>query len=173
MGIGIGMGVGCGALLNLSHELVARRCRVEFLLVTATESPFGLLDARRVGSATHVIRTGSSTDQQQLLGQLQERIDECAPGVVYSAGTPDDVALVAQAVGETDVPHQCALDFRTGCATGFCSGCALPVRGNDGVTRMVRMCVDGAVFNADLVRWPDLYSRPDEHTDFIGQELSS
>jgi dihydroorotate dehydrogenase electron transfer subunit len=31
--------------------------------------------------------------------------------------------------------------------------CVLPVRGNDGLTRMVRSCVEGPVFRGDRVRW--------------------
>jgi len=29
----------------------------------------------------------------------------------------------------------------------------MPVRGNDGATRMVRSCVEGPVFRGDTVRW--------------------
>jgi len=29
----------------------------------------------------------------------------------------------------------------------------MPVQGNDGVTRMVRSCVEGPVFRGDRVRW--------------------
>jgi dihydroorotate dehydrogenase electron transfer subunit len=46
------------------------------------------------------------------------------------------------------------------CGTGLCAGCVLPVVGNDGVTRMVRACVDGPVFRGDLVRWDDVGTIP-------------
>jgi dihydroorotate dehydrogenase electron transfer subunit len=36
----------------------------------------------------------------------------------------------------------------------------LPVIGDDGVTRMVRSCVDGPVFRGDLVRWDDVGTIP-------------
>jgi hypothetical protein len=38
--------------------------------------------------------------------------------------------------------------------------CVLPVVGEDGVTRMVRSCVDGPVFRGDLVRWDDVGTIP-------------
>jgi dihydroorotate dehydrogenase electron transfer subunit len=39
-------------------------------------------------------------------------------------------------------------------------GCVLPAVGNDGITRMVRACVDGPVFRGDLVRWDDVGTIP-------------
>jgi hypothetical protein len=39
-------------------------------------------------------------------------------------------------------------------------GCVLPVTGTDGITRIVRSCVDGPVFRADLVRWDDMGTIP-------------
>jgi dihydroorotate dehydrogenase electron transfer subunit len=39
-------------------------------------------------------------------------------------------------------------------------GCVLPAVGNDGVTRMVRACVEGPVFRGDLVRWDDVGTIP-------------
>jgi dihydroorotate dehydrogenase electron transfer subunit len=46
------------------------------------------------------------------------------------------------------------------CGTGVCMGCVLPVTGTDGITRIVRSCVDGPVFRADLVRWDDMGTIP-------------
>jgi dihydroorotate dehydrogenase electron transfer subunit len=38
--------------------------------------------------------------------------------------------------------------------------CVLPVVGDDGVTRMLRSCVDGPVFRGDRVRWADVGTVP-------------
>ena len=37
---------------------------------------------------------------------------------------------------------------------------SVPVTGTDGITRIVRSCVDGPVFRADLVRWDDVGTIP-------------
>ena len=39
------------------------------------------------------------------------------------------------------------------CGIGVCMTCVMPVTGNDGVTRMVRSCLEGPVFRGDRVRW--------------------
>jgi dihydroorotate dehydrogenase electron transfer subunit len=46
------------------------------------------------------------------------------------------------------------------CGTGLCMGCVLPAVGKDGITRMVRACVDGPVFRGDQVRWDDVGTIP-------------
>jgi dihydroorotate dehydrogenase electron transfer subunit len=46
------------------------------------------------------------------------------------------------------------------CGTGLCMGCVLPAIGTDGITRMVRACVEGPVFRGDLVRWDDVGTIP-------------
>ena len=46
------------------------------------------------------------------------------------------------------------------CGIGVCMTCVLPVVGDDGVTRMVRSCVEGPVFLGDRVRWDDVGTVP-------------
>ena len=41
---------------------------------------------------------------------------------------------------------QCAVEESMACGIGVCMTCVLPVVGDDGVTRMVRSCVEGPVF---------------------------
>jgi dihydroorotate dehydrogenase electron transfer subunit len=48
---------------------------------------------------------------------------------------------------------QVAVEESMACGVGVCMTCVMPVRGNDGVTRMVRSCVEGPVFRGDRVRW--------------------
>ena len=46
------------------------------------------------------------------------------------------------------------------CGIGVCMTCVLPVTGTDGITRMVRSCVDGPVFRGEQVRWDDVGTIP-------------
>jgi dihydroorotate dehydrogenase electron transfer subunit len=46
------------------------------------------------------------------------------------------------------------------CGIGVCMTCVLPVRGSDGVTRMVRSCTDGPVFRGSDVRWSQVGTVP-------------
>lgn len=160
----IGSGAGTAALLGLGRVLTARGCRVEFLLASTTASPYGLLEARRISSATHVVTLPQRNSSASIRASVAEHVADVDPDVVYSAGIADEVAPVAEVVSSIGLPQQCALDLPVTCGTGICAGCALPVRGNDGVTRIVRVCTEGPVFNADLVRWNDLRGVPEDST---------
>jgi dihydroorotate dehydrogenase electron transfer subunit len=59
-----------------------------------------------------------------------------------------------------EVPVQASVDVAMACGIGVCMGCVLPVTGTDGITRIVRSCVDGPVFRGDLVRWDDVGTIP-------------
>jgi dihydroorotate dehydrogenase electron transfer subunit len=39
--------------------------------------------------------------------------------------------------------------------------CVLPVVGEDGITRMLRSCVDGPNFRGDKVRWSEVGTIPE------------
>src|SRR5262249_30009637 len=59
-----------------------------------------------------------------------------------------------------DIPVQVAVEEAMACAVGVCMTCVLPVVGSDGITRMVRSCVDGPVFRGEQVRWDDVGTIP-------------
>ena len=58
-----------------------------------------------------------------------------------------DIATAHGAVAHVAVEESMA------CGIGVCMTCVLPITGEDGVTKMVRSCVDGPVFRGDRVRW--------------------
>jgi dihydroorotate dehydrogenase electron transfer subunit len=67
---------------------------------------------------------------------------------------------VTALAGRYDIPAQVLVEESMACGIGVCMTCVLPVVGEDGVTRMVRSCVDGPVFRGDLVRWDDVGTIP-------------
>jgi dihydroorotate dehydrogenase electron transfer subunit len=66
--------------------------------------------------------------------------------VVYACGPMAMLAAVTRIASAAGVPAQTAVEESMACGIGVCMTCVLPVVGDDGVTRMVRSCVDGPVF---------------------------
>ena len=58
-----------------------------------------------------------------------------------------DVATAQGAVTHVAVEESMA------CGVGVCMTCVMPVIGDDGITHMVRSCVEGPIFRGDQVRW--------------------
>jgi dihydroorotate dehydrogenase electron transfer subunit len=91
---------------------------------------------------------------------MEQIIREARTDVIYASAPVPVLREVAAIAGRYDIPVQASVDVPMACGTGVCMGCVLPVTGTDGITRIVRSCVDGPVFRADLVRWDDMGTIP-------------
>jgi dihydroorotate dehydrogenase electron transfer subunit len=67
---------------------------------------------------------------------------------------------VTQFARRYEIPAFTLVEESMACGIGVCMTCVLPVTGEDGVTRMLRSCVDGPVFRGQDVRWADIGTIP-------------
>ncbi|MFD0888506.1 dihydroorotate dehydrogenase electron transfer subunit, partial [Streptosporangium algeriense] len=119
------------------------------------------LRARRMGETTTL------TTEDGSLG-MRGRVADVLPGViadvradaVYACGPMETLRGVTAVAVEFDIPVQVAVEERMACGIGVCMTCVLPVIGDDGVTRMVRSCVEGPVFRGERVRFDDVGTIP-------------
>ena len=158
----VGGGYGSAPLFSLADELRARGCRVDFVLGAATESRlFGALDAKRM-AATVAITTddGSAGRRGWVSDVLPEVLHRARTQLVYACGPMPMLAAVSRIAAASGLPAQTAVEESMACGIGVCMTCVLPVVGDDGVTRMVRSCVEGPVFPGDRVRWADVGTVP-------------
>jgi dihydroorotate dehydrogenase electron transfer subunit len=158
----VGGGYGSAALFSLAGRLRDRRCSVDFLLGAASgDRVFGALTARRTG------RTASITTEDGSLGargvvtdMMGQIIHEARTDVIYACGPMGMLRQVTSLARRYDIPVQVAVEEKMACGIGVCMTCVLPVTGSDGITRMVRSCVDGPVFRGEQVRWDDVGTIP-------------
>jgi len=158
----VGTGHDSAPLFALAERLRERGCGVHMLLGAATESRlFGALEAKRAASSVVVAtEDGSVGVRGRVTEALPGLLDRTGTAVVYAsapAAVLHDVAVAAEAHGAWS---QTLLGQSMPCGTGVCQGCVVPVVGEDGVTRMVRCCVEGPVFRGDRVRWADVGTVP-------------
>ncbi|MFI5080184.1 MAG: dihydroorotate dehydrogenase electron transfer subunit [Streptosporangiales bacterium] len=158
----VGGGYGSAPLFPLADRLRGRGCPVDFLIGAArADRVFGALTARRGGrTATITTEDGSMGVRGKVTDVLAQVIHEGRTDVIYACGPMGMLRQVALVAGRYDIPAQVLVEESMACGTGVCMTCVLPVVGEDGVTRMVRSCVDGPVFRGDLVRWEDVGTIP-------------
>ena len=158
----VGVGYGSAPLFALAGKLRDRGSSVDFLLGgRSADRVFGALTARRSGrSATVATADGSLGARGPVTAMLEQVIREARTEVVYACAPVPVLRDVTALAGRYAVPVQALVDVPMACGIGVCMGCALPVTGTDGITRIVRSCVDGPVFRADLVRWDDIGTIP-------------
>jgi dihydroorotate dehydrogenase electron transfer subunit len=158
----VGGGYGSAPLFALAAKLRERRCEVDFLLGAATgDRVFGSLTARRTGrSATVTTEDGSLGARGMVTDMLDQVIHDGRTDVIYACGPMPMLRQVTALARRYDIPVQAAVEEAMACGVGVCMTCVLPVVGSDGITRMVRSCVDGPVFRGESVRWDDVGTIP-------------
>ncbi len=160
----VGEAAAAAPLFPLAERLRERGCAVHMLLGAGGESQlFGALEARRATrGVTVVTRDGSVGIAGTVPSALPEVLTRTAADVVYAAAptsTLHRVAAEAEAHGAWS--QVLFVDVSMPCGTGLCGGCVLPMVGEDGLTRMARVCTEGPVVRGDRVRWADLGTVPD------------
>jgi dihydroorotate dehydrogenase electron transfer subunit len=158
----IGGGYGSAPLFALAAKLRERRCEVDFLLGAGSgDRVFGALTARRTGrSATVTTEDGSLGARGVVTDMLDQVIHDGRTDVIYACGPMPMLRQITVLARRYDIPVQAAVEEAMACGIGVCMTCVLPVIGSDGITRMVRSCVDGPVFRGESVRWDDIGTIP-------------
>ena len=158
----LGVGYGSAPLFALAARLKERGCSIDYLLgAQSADRVFGALTARRNGrSAAVATSDGSFGARGPVTLLLEQIIREARTDVIYASAPVSVLREVTAIATRYAIPVQASVDVPMACGTGVCMGCVLPVTGTDGITRMVRSCVDGPVFRGDLVRWDDMGTIP-------------
>jgi dihydroorotate dehydrogenase electron transfer subunit len=157
-------GYGSAPMDMLTQELKARGCSVDVVLGAATQDKlFGVLDLKRdADSVTVTTDDGSSGVRGRVTDVLPELIQRTSARAVYACGPMGMLSAVAKVSADNGAFSQCAVEESMACGIGVCMTCVLPVIGDDGVTRMLRSCVEGPVFRGDRVRWDDVDTIPED-----------
>ncbi|MGZ4633273.1 MAG: dihydroorotate dehydrogenase electron transfer subunit [Mycobacteriales bacterium] len=160
----VGGGYGSAPLLPLASALRDRGCRVDFVLgAGSADRLFGQLDAKRMATSIEVTTDdGSMGRRGRVSDVLPMVLDRSGSDLVYACGPMAMLKAVTEIASERDIPSQVAVEESMACGIGVCMTCVLPVVGDDGLTRMVRSCVEGPVFLGDRVRWDDIGSLPED-----------
>ena len=159
----VGGGYGSAPLFALAEQLLNRGCRVDFVLGAGNQDRlFGALDAKRMASSVAVTTDdGSAGTRGVVTDVLPAVLQRSRTDVVYACGPMGMLAAVTAVATDRGLPAQCAVEESMACGIGVCMTCVLPVEGDDGVTRMVRSCVEGPVFLGDRVRWDAVGTVPE------------
>lgn len=160
----VGGGYGTAPLLPLAEKLIAAGSDVEMIIGAATaDKLFGELAAKRLlGKVVVTTDDGSAGQQGWVTDPLPAAIKQLGAEIVYACGPMGMLEAVGKVAQEHAIPAQVAVEESMACGIGVCMTCVLPVRGSDGVSRFVRSCVEGPIFDAGRVRWSDVGKLPSD-----------
>lgn len=151
----VGGGYGSAPLFGLAELLKGRGCRVDMVLGASTASKiYAPLDGKRsVSSLTLTTDDGSTGIMGKITDVLPKLIEENGIEIIYSCGPMGMLQAITKISDRYGILHQCAVEESMACGIGVCMTCVLPVKGEDGVIRMLRSCIDGPVMDGSRVIW--------------------
>lgn len=151
----VGGGYGTAPLGWLAEALRKKGCRADMVVGAADESRlFGHVDAGAVAdSVTVTTDDGSAGTRGRVTDVMPVLLERHGSTVAYACGPMAMLRAVHKVCSAHGVATQLAVEESMACGVGVCMTCVLPVRGEDGVTRMARSCVEGPVFSGAALRW--------------------
>jgi len=159
----IGGGYGSAPLFALAENLKAKGCRVDMVLGASTAAKiYAPLEGKRsVNSMTLTTDDGSAGTQGRVSDVLPSIIEQNQIEIIYSCGPMAMLSAITDIANRFGVIHQCSVEESMACGIGVCMTCVLPVEGRDGITRMVRTCIEGPVMDGSKVTWSKSREIPD------------
>lgn len=160
----IGGGYGSAPLFGLSEILKNRGCRVDMILGASTASKiYAPLEGKRsVSSLTITTDDGSAGIQGKVTDVLARIVEENQIEIVYSCGPMAMLQAITEITEPKSIMHQCSIEESMACGIGVCMTCVIPIKGEDGVVRMKRTCIDGPVVDGGDVIWDSKRKIPPE-----------
>ena len=157
----VGGGYGSAPLFWLAATLRERGCHVEMVLGAATSDQlFGVLEARSAADGVTVTTDDGSMGVKGWVSDvLPEVIRRSRADVVYGCGPMAMLKSITDTATAHGATAQVAVEESMACGIGVCMTCVMPVKDNDGLTRMARSCVEGPVFRGDRIRWEAFENR--------------
>jgi dihydroorotate dehydrogenase electron transfer subunit len=159
----IGGGYGSAPLFALAENLKAKGSRVDMVLGASTAAKiYAPLEGKRsVNSMTITTDDGSAGTQGRVSDVLPSIIEQNQIEIIYSCGPMAMLSAITDIANRYGVMHQCSVEESMACGIGVCMTCVLPVEGRDGITRMVRTCIEGPVMDGSKVTWSKSREIPD------------
>jgi dihydroorotate dehydrogenase electron transfer subunit len=115
----------------------------------------GVEDFQRLGIDVRLATDdGSRGHHGRVTDLLQRALTESSDGArIVCCGPEAMMEAVAHIAQQANVPCQLSLETPMACGVGICFTCVAKVRQPDGAWDYKRTCVEGPVFDADLIEW--------------------
>lgn len=154
-------GIGSASLLMLCEALIASRTDTQVFFGAANEraaAGCGLEDFRALNLPLAVTTDdGSLGEQGFVTAPLERHLREGrgARATIYACGPWVMMRRTAEIAAQFDVPCLVSLEAPMGCGFGVCVGCVVAVETGEplGYGSYKRVCIDGSIFPAEMIRW--------------------
>jgi dihydroorotate dehydrogenase electron transfer subunit len=154
-------GIGSASVLMLAEQLKQARAETQIFFGAASRraaAGCGLEDFRALEIPITVTTDDGSLGER---GFVTAPLERClgegggAGALLYACGPWAMMRRVAEIAARFDVECRVSLEAPMGCGFGVCVGCVVAVKteGPPGYGSYKRVCTDGSIFPAAMIRW--------------------
>ena len=116
---------------------------------------------RTMGCEVHIATDDGSAGVKAFAAELLEKLRPGPETRTYACGPMIMMSTVADVAARTGANCLVSLEAQMACGDGACLGCVVESTAEHEGERMVRVCAEGPVFNAQAIRW-DAHSYADD-----------
>jgi dihydroorotate dehydrogenase electron transfer subunit len=154
-------GIGSASLLMLCEELKATRADTQLFLGAASEEAIvgcGVDDFQKLEIPLSITTDDGTLGERGFVTAPLERylrdLDDAA-STIYACGPWIMMKRVAEIAARFEIQCIVSLEAPMGCGFGVCVGCVVAVKtaGQSGYHSYRRVCTDGPIFDAEIIRW--------------------
>jgi dihydroorotate dehydrogenase electron transfer subunit len=156
----IGGGYGSAPLFSLAELLRQKNSRIEMAIGASTaERIFAPVEGKR---SVHSLMIATEDGSMGTKGRVTDLFDNSLSSIdiLYACGPMGLLKAITEIGSRAGVLVQCAVEESMACGVGLCMTCVLPIKGRDGVIKMLRSCIDGPIFDGESVQWEAIGTIP-------------
>lgn len=154
-------GIGSASVLMLCKQLAGSHVDAQLFFGAASENTAtgcGLGDFRALGLPLALTTDDGSLGERGFVTAPLERYLRAGGGagaIIYACGPWVMMRRVAELAAQFEVRCLVSLEAPMGCGFGVCVGCVVAVKtgGPLGYESYKRVCTDGSIFPAEMIRW--------------------
>jgi len=148
-------GVGVAPFPALA-EVLAEVCGTPPEVVLAARTKDFLVceeEFRRMGCSVYLATDDGSAGDKAYAAEMLERLTPARGTRVYACGPMAMMRTTSEAAMAAGADCLVSLEAQMACGDGACLGCVVEAKHQEQGSKMMRVCVDGPVFDAGLIDW--------------------
>jgi dihydroorotate dehydrogenase electron transfer subunit len=148
-------GIGVASFPALAQALAEACGHAPEIILAARTKDFLLCeeDFRSIGCAIHLATDDGSAGEKALASQVLERLRPGPRTRVYACGPMAMMRAISEITIASGVDCLVSLEAQMACGDGACLGCVVESRQEREGEKMVRVCLDGPVFDTTTIDW--------------------
>ncbi|MCK5862627.1 MAG: dihydroorotate dehydrogenase electron transfer subunit [Candidatus Hydrogenedentes bacterium] len=148
-------GIGIAPLIGLAEAIIARGARAPEVILAARTECLLLCEKElsQMGCAVTLATDDGSAGFKGFAADALRLLDPDSKTLVYTCGPNVMMRAVYDVCAAADTRCYASLEAVMACGDGVCMGCVVETNAENEFAKMARVCREGPVFDARVIRW--------------------